>query len=384
MNKLIGRHNERIKIKNLLFSSKSEFLILYGRRRVGKTFLIKKMFAKYPYFFHFTGKKDEPTKEALSRFGESLSKFFNLTFKYNESISSWKKAFELLKDQIRLSQTKKFVIFIDETPWLDSYGSRIIDEIDHFWNDFCSMDAKVLLILCGSAASWIMDNIINNKGGLHNRMTARIILKPFNLKEAKFFMEEKKLHKTNKEILDLYLAIGGVPLYLHQIQKSLSVAHNIDEIYFQENGLLYDEFSKLYASLFKNSQKYIQILDYISQHHYGRNLIQITQGLKISSGGRLVKRLNELVACGFLARFNIIGKKEKGHYFKVIDEFTNFYFYWLKNRINPLILTNTQGEWNKIIDTPKWQTWIGMAFENCCFKHIPEIKKAIGLGALLI
>lgn len=146
----------------------------------------------------------------------------------------------------------------------------------------------MILILCGSAASWMLDNVIHDRGGLHNRITRRILLRPFNLRDTQKYVNTNKLNKSTKQILDMYMVLGGIPLYLQQIKRGLSAAQNIEQICFNENGLLFDEFEKLYRSLFTHHEEYIQIVKAIALRHYGISIKDLLITLKKNQGGDLL------------------------------------------------------------------------------------------------
>lgn len=379
---LIARDKEVQQLEEIWKSTKSEFLVLYGRRRVGKTFLIREYFKNKGIYFELTGLRDGKMLKQLRNFFEKFLNLFKTDIPIREP-KNWHEAFLLLNTMIDQSpKNKKNIIFLDELPWLATKKSGLLQEIDYFWNSFWVDKKKVILILCGSAASWMLDNIVHDKGGLHNRVTRRMLLRPFTLSQTKKYIDTKNLNKNTKQILDLYMVLGGVPLYLQQIKRHLSAPQNIENICFNENGILYDEFEKLYRSLFTNYEEYIQIVKEITMHHYGITIKNLLKILKKNSGGRFIKQLGELEAAGFIQKFTPYGKKLRGQYYRASDEFTSFYYHWQQSYLSQDLQSRTKNYWINRVNTPEWNTWCGYAYENICYKHIYNIQKALGIETI--
>ncbi|MBS0626980.1 MAG: ATP-binding protein, partial [Verrucomicrobia bacterium] len=235
------------------------------------------------------------------------------------------------------------------------------------------------LIVCGSAASWMISNLINAKGGLHNRITKSILLEPFNLAETEDFLNELKIKLPQKQVLDLYMIIGGIPYYLEQLNPSLSLSKNINELFFKKDGLLYGEFNRLFNSLFDNSELNMRIVKEISKHHYGVSCLNLVNSLGKKTGGRFKERLQELEACGFIERVLPYGKKKRDHYYRVIDEYVLFYLKWVLDMEEGKGLPRGVDYWSKLSKSAAWFSWAGYAFENVCYKHIDQIISALNL-----
>lgn len=359
----------------MLKNKKAEFAALYGRRRVGKTFLVKAFFTSKADMLIVTGLKDGSLKMQLEIFRDAFDLYTKQSIK-SEIPTSWKNAFEQLTNYLK-QQTKPQIIFFDELPWLATKRSNLLQVLDHFWNVYWSDMPQMKLIVCGSAASWMLDNIIDEKGGLHNRLTRRMRLKPFTLLETEELMKTLGHRHTRSQLLDIYMVSGGVPYYLEHFQKSKSINQNINLMCFNENGLLRNEFVRLYRSLFENSDLYVDIIRSIASKHSGISRNDLLRALNTSSSGYLTKRLSELKAAGFIESFYPYQKKNDEHY-HVIDLYSLFYLKW----IDPIENAGKQfskNYWQSVQNTPVWHNWCGYAFENICFSHASQIIHALDL-----
>lgn len=372
---ITGRNKEQKLLNKAYLSKESEFIVVYGRRRVGKTFLIREFYEKKKCLFvHTTGEIKGKMHEQLKRFSESLSKTFfdNAPLQLN----SWEEAFKLLEQQIHKHTNKKVVIFLDELPWLATRRSGLLKIIDYYWNHYWSKLSNVILIVCGSSASWLMKNIIYDKGGLHNRITCEINLKPFNLAETREFLTYRKITLNNRHILSLYMALGGIPYYLKYIEKGLTAEQNIQQIIFDMNAPLKNEFKKLFQSLFKNSNAYIEIITLLSKTKAGLSRSDIESQTKLSTnGGRLTERLHDLCSAGFIEE-RLPWKKKTGEYYKLIDEFSLFYLHWIKGQQSKRF---TEDHWLHQSSKQSYKSWAGYAFECLCMKHINQIVNALSI-----
>jgi AAA+ ATPase superfamily predicted ATPase len=378
-NVIIGRDEEKAIINQLVLSKKAEFLALYGRRRVGKTYLIRNLFSHTSsVFFHVTGLQKVSMKVQLAQFAKQLG----VTFYGGASMGtprSWLNAFEDLTKAIQhLPGTKKIILFLDEFPWMATRRSGLLQALDHYWNHYWVHDSRLKLIICGSSASWIIEKIINNKGGLHNRVTRTMRLHPFNLNEVRLFLKMQGIKLNNRHVLELYSVLGGIPHYLSLIRGGLSAHECIDELCFQKDGPLVNEFDRLLSSLFKDSEIYVTIIRIIAQHRYGIAQTALISEGKISEGGRIVQRLKGLEEAGFISSFVPYGRQEKGIYYKISDEYTLFYFHWIKpNMISIRKQDTSKGYWLAKAKSQSWKSWAGLAFEAICYKHLAQIRKAL-------
>ena len=374
---MIGRKPEIQRLEKVYSSKEAEFVVLYGRRRIGKTFLIRQFFKnKKGVFFQVTGLQKGSLKSQLTHFAESMSE----TFTHGVMIKppdSWEDAFGTLTRFIDTSKTKeKTIIFIDELPWLATPRSGLLEALDYYWNHHWVKNPKIILIVCGSSASWLIKNIIYNKGGLHNRCTAEIKLLPFNLSEVQEFLLSHHIKLNKGHILDIYMALGGVPYYLNYVEKGLTATENIQKILFDKNAPLKDEFTKLFHSLFKNANIYMELIKLIASKKDGvsRGELEKTADLSLG-GGRLTQRLKQLEQTNFIESYTPWGK-ERGEYYKLIDEFCLFYLCWLEQHKSKQL---ADGFWEKQVQKPVYQVWAGYAFEAVCHKHIKQIIQALNI-----
>jgi uncharacterized protein len=377
-----GRDKEIKKIDEFYNSRKAEFMAVYGRRRVGKTHLIREYFQKKDCdFFYATGTDNASFDFQRITFCSDLSRQL-----YNglpiETPKTWLKIFEILDIAINKSTKKKFVIFLDELPWMATRKSSFLETLEYFWNQRWNFSKKVKLIICGSLSSWIVRNIIENTGSLYHRVTYRLKVEPFNLEQTqKFLKETNNISLTPKHILKLYMVLGGIPLYLKEIKKGKSSDQIIDEICFNRDGLLFDEMEELFKSLFKNSSLYMEITREIAQHRHGISKQLLSKKLKILQGGRLNDRLKELEDAGFIISFLPFHHKGKGVYYRICDEYTMFYFSWIEPDIRAIKqLVISSGYWLEKTKEGRFQDWKGYTFETICYKHTLQILKSLKLS----
>lgn len=365
-------------MRGVLESSEAEFLAIYGRRRVGKTHLIHEFFSDKGVYFEITGQKDGKLHEQLENFIIAFSKKFYGGIPLRTP-ASWKEAFTLLNNEIEKDHgSKKFILFLDELPWLASKRSNLLQVIDHYWNAYWCRNPNFILIVCGSAASWMLDRLINAKGGLYNRITRIILLKPYNLKCTREFLQNRGINLNLTQVLDLYMVFGGIPHYLKQIGKGKSASQIINKVCFQKEGILYGEFDRLFYSLFEHAEQHISIVRSIAKQRNGISRENLIKATGISSGGTLNKRLEELEASDLIQSYVPLGRKRKPHYYRISDEYVYFYLKW----IEPLKEKGMEGGksyWKAQSRTSKVLSWKGYAFENICLGHVDQIKAALDL-----
>jgi hypothetical protein len=378
MQDIVARGNELQILDSLFESKRAEFLAIWGRRRVGKTYLVRTFFSsKECILFQVTGLKNGKLKQQLDIFANSLRSTF---FKSIATPQTWMEAFAFLTEAINSVNLKKVpvVVFLDELPWMASAKSGLLEALDHYWNDKWSSLKFFKLIICGSAASWMLKNIVNNTGGLHNRLTRRIKMLPFCLGEVKQYLKYKNINLNDTQILELYMAIGGIPYYLDELKPGLSAAQNIDALCFKQDGMLFSEYDALFKSLFNKSEYHNQIAKTLMQNKSGMNRKEIAAKCKFALGGRLSIRLSELEAAGFIQQFVPYGHKIKDVHYKLVDEYVMFYLQWILPNRRSLVGKSVM--WKQFYATPKYNAWAGYAFEAVCYKHIDQIYAAMGLS----
>jgi hypothetical protein len=384
---IVGRGKEIDSLEQIFQSNQPEFVALYGRRRIGKTYLIRQFFKKKEIiFFNVTGSKEGSRTEQLAHFVEQIGVVFYGGASLNVP-QTWDKAFHVLTNAINnQDKDKKIILFFDELPWMATKKSRLLQNLDYYWNQYWSNDDRIKLIICGSSASWIIRKIIKNKGGLHNRITQKMRLKCFTLAETKKFLSAKGVKLTNQQVLLIYMVTGGVPYYLINIKKGLSAAQIIEQLVFTEEGILFAEFDNLFSSLFDNAELYIQIVKKIAERRSGIGKRKLLKSIGESAmGGVGKKALEELEEAGFLISFVPHHHRRQGIYYRLIDEYTLFYLKWLEPLKKSLQKKSLdQGNWQAMQTTPEWYNWLGYAFESICYKHISKIREVLKIspGAL--
>ena len=291
---------------------------------------------------------------------------------------NWSKAFDQLISFLESSKDARKVVFIDEMPWMDAPRSGFVSALEHFWNGWAAARRDILLVVCGSASSWIINKVLKNHGGLHNRVSTRIHLKPFTLHECESYAKYKKLGYSRMQIAEGYMVMGGVPFYWSKIDKSKSLAQNIDALFFSQDGEFRYEFDELYASLFSAPDKYLKIVEALGTKRAGMTRGEIVKHSGLEENGQLGKMLENLVYCGFVRKYCSIGKKVKDALFQLVDNYTLFYFQFIKG-----MPSADECYWSKMVGRPKYNTWCGLAFERLCLLHVRQIKAALGISGIL-
>ena len=369
--KLIGREKEIRTLEEALESKDSVFLAVYGRRRVGKTFLLRQTLSDR-IVFSYSGKANITRQSQLKSFRLSL---MEQGMPDCPVIKDWFTAFSCLKRLICLSSESKKVILLDEVAWMDNHKSDFIPALEGFWNEWCSNRNDIFLIICASATSWIIDNVFHNRGGLHNRVTMRMRLSPFTLKECEEFSIANNLSYSRKDILNLYLAIGGVAWYWTLLKKGYSVKQNISQLFFENDSPLRGEFLELYSSLFIRPEKYIDIILALGKKSSGLERQELSAECKVSNNSKLGKMLQQLEECGFIRSYIPYGKKENSIVYQLIDSFSLFHLKFL---------SKFKGEINSdmVLSSSSYNTYCGLAFEKAVMNHLNELKRAMGISGI--
>lgn len=373
---MVGREHEINRLKASLKSESSELIAVYGRRRIGKTYLIRNTYEndiRFEVTGLFGGNKEKQLGIFLLELKKASKRFHDI-----HKLHSWEEAFEMLKTYINgLRGKKKKVIFIDEFPWLDSHKSGFLMYFGHFWNTFCEKRKDLVLVICGSAASYMIHNIVSNRGSLHGRLSYKIQLKPFNLSEVKQFLLSKNIQWSHYSIIQLYIALGGIPHYINKIRKGESLVQNIQRLCFNHNGDLANEFNEIFESLFEHSDTHKQMIRSLGISQKGITRDELILHTKLSGGGHFTKALDELIASGFVSAYASVGKKKKMIIYRLSDEYSKFYLKYIEPNKNqgPLF-------WKTMSQQHSYYSWAGFNFETVCLKHISQIKKALGVEGI--
>lgn len=371
---MIGREHETATLNESLEKNGSQLIAVYGRRRVGKTFLIRETFSD-GFFFQHTGVLNVPMSGQLAAFRDSLIEAGAVEV---PELTDWRMAFNELKRLVKAGAPGKKVMFIDEMPWMDTPKSRFVQWFEAFWNGWASSRKDIILIVCGSAASWLVKKIFRNRGGLYNRVTERIHVQPFTLHECREYCRAEGLSLTDLDIAELYMVFGGIPYYWSMLRNGESVAQSIDRLIFSKDGKLRNEFRDVFGSLFGESAAYEMIVRELTAAKSGvpRDALLASCGMR--KGGNATRYLDDLEACGFVRKFTAFGKRKRDALYQLIDDFTLFHMKFLDGDSNI-----DEHFWQHSANQPSVNTWRGLAFERICLQHVVQIKEAIGVGGVL-
>ena len=371
---LIGREKEQQQLLEAIVSDDSQFVAVYGRRRVGKTYLIRQTY-KDKFAFQHSGLAVGTLQEQLQEFSKSLCRY---GLKLSATPNTWQDAFHLLIKLLESKPKGKKIVFIDELPWLDTHKSKFLSAFEHFWNGWASERNDIVLVICGSATSWIIKKIIRNYGGLHNRITRSISLQPFTLRECRLYANKRHLALSDKDIVEAYMAMGGIPYYWSLIDRGETLSQMFDRLFFAPQAPLQHEFNALYASLFKNANLYIKIVEALGKVKMGMNRTEILQHTKLSNNASFKTALRELEECAFIRHYNAYGKKNKDTTFQLMDNYTLFYFHFIRDNH-----TQDPHYWEHTLGQSLQTTWCGLAFERVCLWHVDVLKRVLGISGIL-
>jgi len=372
MDKLIGREREIRELDRVCQSKRSELVILYGRRRVGKTFLVRSYFQGI-YDFHFVGAHNKKQATQLSNFRQSLVKY---GYTDAPELKDWTQAFACLAELLEKSNSVRKIVFIDEMPWIDTQQSDFLSSFEYFWNGWVAERDDIVLIACGSATSWMKEKLEHNQGGLHNRKTCQIYLRPFTLHECREYLLNQGIDWDEYQITQCYMVMGGVPYYLSLLHSELSLTQNIDELFFRHNAELREEFNELYPALFRNSDRYVAIVRFLATNRQGflRGEIEKATGF---SGGSLTKVLQNLERCDFITTYNQFGCHSKLTRYRLCDFYTIFYLKYVADDHS-----HDEQYWSHHCNDRSVESWEGFTFEQICFSHLDQIKYGLGISGM--
>lgn len=379
---LIGREFETERLTEYLASDRSEFIAVYGRRRVGKTFLVRQV-CEDRFAFYVTGMYNATKPDQLTNFAMAMQRCFGTeTIKIEKN---WLLAFNTLAQSIEKMPKGRKIIFIDELPWMDNAKSGFIPALENFWNSWAALRDDVKLIVCGSATSWMINNLIHSKGGLHGRLTHQILVEPFCLYDCERYFTHFGFKYSRRQMAECYMVTGGIPYYLSLMDKSLSLAQNIDALFFRKDSELRDEFSALYRALFKKPEPYIAVVTTLAEVGKGMTRQELVRKAGLTDNGAFSSVLEELEQCGFIRSYLPFGASSpssgsrlpKDTLFQLVDFFTMFYFTFIqKNRYHDSQF------WSHSANSPTHNTWAGLAFEKLCLAHLPQMKQRLGISGV--
>ncbi len=374
MEKLIGRSVELKLLQSLKERNRSDFVAVFGRRRVGKTFLIRTAYDS-KFSFQLTGLANANMKRQLTNFHAALLKEKPAGHDLHIA-KDWFESFQQLISHLEALPEAKKVVFLDELPWMDTPQSGFISALEHFWNSWASARSDVLLVVCGSAASWMIHSLLMNTGGLYNRVTHRIKLEPFTLAECGAYFKDRGAAFNRYQLVQLYMVLGGIPYYLEQVDIGKSALQNINELCFAPNGFLRSEFMYLFASIFKKSERHLAVVESLAQKAKGMERDELLKKSKLPNGGNTTKVLRELEESNFIRKYNGFGKTGKLGVWQLSDFYTRFFLKFIRP-------SDSLDDYVWGADVPEFTAWSGYAFEQVCLQHVPQIKRALQIGSVI-
>lgn len=372
-NKIIGRRHEQQVLASICEQREARMVAVYGRRRVGKTFLIKEFFHN-EFDFMFTGSYEAPMSVQLSLFQKELQKYSGQS---QRRPANWFEAFDQLQAYLSSLKKDRLVVFFDELPWMETPKSRFLTAFGYFWNTWASTRDGLKLFICGSSTSWMMNKVIGDKGGLYNRCSRTIYLAPFTLGEVEEQLQRKGIVWTRYQITEAYMIFGGIPYYIDMLDKELTFAQNIDRLFFAQGAPLRTEYDFLFRSLFKDASLARQVVETLAESGRGMTQQDLKETLKLTSGGALTKVLKDLQLCDFIRAYSSMGKKAKGMLYQLTDLFTLFHLRFVAKH------SSQDNQFWSNLDEHVHDAWAGYAFERVCLHHIPQIKSKLGISGVM-
>lgn len=371
---IIGRKKEQKILHQCVESNSPELIAIYGRRRIGKTFLVRQYFND-TFHFYLTGIYEGTKKEQLGEFSRQLEYYSGRKW---DIIKDWFDAFAQLRSYLEsIEGESPIVVFLDELPWLDTRKSRFVKAFEFFWNSWGSTNSRLKLIVCGSATTWMRDNVLSDKGGLYNRTTRSIYLAPFTLYETEQYLLSRGINWNRFQIAECYMILGGTPLYLQMLERDKSFTQNVDNLFFVQNAPLSREYDFLFRSLFNEATLHKQIIEALANKTLGLTRTEIMEVAKIKDGGLLTKALRNLSDCDFIRQYTAFGKTERGIIYQLTDLFTLFHLRYVKGYRG-----QDENHWQNMIDSPSRRAWSGYSFEQLALHHIRQIKQKLGISGV--
>ena len=371
---IIGRKAEQEILRQRIESKSPELIVIYGRRRIGKTYLVRQYFND-SFSFYSTGIYQGTKKEQLGEFNRQLEYYSGRKWSVAKD---WFDAFAQLREYLAsIGGDSPIVVFLDELPWMDTQKSRFIRAFEYFWNSWGATNNRLKLIICGSATTWMRENVLSDKGGLYNRTTRSIYLAPFSLYETEQYLISRGINWNRYQIAECYMILGGTPLYLQMLERDKSLTQNVDNLFFVQNAPLAREYDFLFRSLFKEATLHKQIIEVLANKASGLTRTEIMNATKIEDGGALTKALRNLCDCDFIRQYTAFGKTERGTIYQLTDLFTLFHLRYVKGYRG-----QDENHWQNMIDSPSRRAWSGYSFEQLSLHHIRQIKQKLGINGV--
>ncbi len=378
---MVGRKAEISALNRLYERNSAELVAIYGRRRIGKTYLVDETFSGRITFRHAGLAPNR--QDAKGQLKMQLEHFYNSLLLHGMGEcgkpKTWLDAFFLLERFLQKTDNGlRQLVFIDELPWLDTPRSGFVQAFEGFWNTWGCHRKNLMLVVCGSANSWVLDKLINAHGGLYNRVTYEIRLSPFTLSECEEFYRSNGVKLSRYDIVQSHMVFGGIPFYMGYVSGERSLAQSIDDVFFAKNAQLRDEFDRLFESAFEDPERIMAIVSLLGTKNAGYTRGEIIEKLHFSEGGTVAKSLKALVASDFVVKYVPFGFGKRDVHYKLVDPFCLFYLHFMKNR-----KTANERFWQQNVSSQSLSSWRGIAFENICFNHVEQLKKALGISGVI-
>lgn len=375
---LVGRRSERKTLEYCESTNKSELVCVYGRRRVGKTYLVEQTLS--PYFaFHVVGSKNAKTSEQLREFGLEL---IDRGDQNPNPPVSWREAFNRLYKVVTSADAPKSphgkaVVFIDEFPWFCRQRSDFLSAFSTFWNRRSSAGQKLLVIICGSATSWVIDHLLESADDLAARVTESIFLEPFTLGESERYFNDRGFGWDRETIIETHMVFGGLPFFFSLMHPHLSLWENIDRLCLAPRAQLKNETMMLLESTMRRSRVYVDLFALLARHKYGVRKQAAFEALGYSSG-QFAAATQEAIKCGYIREYRNLGKPQRPKYLQLVDPFILFHYHL----IDPPKAEAPKCWSDFVADQGRYSNWRGNAFEIVCLYHVRQLKAALGIGGI--
>ncbi len=370
--KIISRKEEKKDLEYCERSKKSELICVYGRRRVGKTFLVEQTFRDFA--FRAVGLEKGTTKQQLKSFGQRLIEYGD---DIKQTPENWFEAFSRLDkilsgESIRRSLNGKKIVFLDEFPWFATKKSDFLVAFEDYWNRRGTQDGDLLFIICGSATSWIIKNVIKNTGNMFQRVTKKICVEPFTLAETELFFKDREFDWSREQIAECQMIFGGLPFFFDLMNTSQSLVKNINRLLFDKDALFGDETKKLLDATLSESPIYEKILSKLAFARYGikKSELQVEIAAPNGTYGRAVQ---DLVDCGYVIEYKKKYEEYNPLYIQLVDPFLLFHYHYLSKE------KRIDSYEDLIGNIGRYDNWRGTAFEILCLNNTASIKSALGI-----
>lgn len=372
----IGREFERQRIAQIDSMKRASILVVYGRRRVGKTELIEQVF-RNRNLLKFEGLESGGQARQIQAFLDQLVQYVGDPLISKLSLANWSDAFQVLAKH---TKEGRWTIFLDELQWMASYRKQLISELKFVWDNYFKQNPQLILVLCGSSPSFMVNRVIKSQA-LYNRSEFEIPLQELSIKETGSFLSSQK--RSLREVMDAYLNVGGIPEYLSYLNQESSVFLGLCKNSFTRGGFFSSEYERIFTSSLASNPDYKKIIALLSQKRFATRE-EIAKHLKTKSGGGLSDLLSNLETCGFIIKYSPFNLAEQSHLtrFAVIDQYLQFYFKF----IHPIHNRIQNGDFDKnpthAVNQLVYQKWLGFSFERLCRKWHRLIAKQLGFEAV--